>query len=353
MAYELQAILGRQAALERHRDRYRNAHVVPLNLGWAIIPLTFALRRELGRARTPGVWDASAVDEDFQRAMTAWLEEISRDDVVAYVAADMSPAYPDYGSQDAGVWRDGQMVLGPLHSRGQGAINQVLRFMGVPVDPAAREGDEFDTLGLGRHRKTEQWVEAAEALRGVAPRREVWRWVEGARPAGANPRPAAVRRLLALLARTAGRGTRAVSQQRAVERDGDWVLPVTGCTLTHCGLAHAAFSMHFNKPGVTVDVSIEGPTILHRPAHADVLLDPSADEEQLRPAFGLLGLTVKGAMAYATGRLEVHFADGSRLSVDPREDSEAWRVDSSRGLRMVATPGGGLAVWRERSGDGT
>jgi hypothetical protein len=111
--------------------------------------------------------------------------------------------------------------------------------------------------------------------------------------------------------------------------------------------------MTLPKPWVTVDVSIEGPAILHRPTYPDVLLDPRANEGQLHPAFGLLSATVTDAMAYATGRLDVHFADGSRLTVDPSEDAEAWEVHSSRGLRIVATPGGGLAVWRERSGDGT
>jgi Family of unknown function (DUF6188) len=349
VAYELRAILGRQAVLERRHDRYPHAHVVPLHLGWAIIPLGYALCRELGRARVPGVRDAAAAGQDSQRPLTAWLEELSRDDVVAYVEAEMHGAMVGGGGQDATVWRDGQIVFGPLHSSGQGAINQALRFMGIPADPAVGEGDEFATLGLGRHRKTEQWAEAEEARRGVAPRCQVWRWVERARPAAADRRPTVVRRLLALLARTTCRGTEAVSQLHVLERDGDWVLPVAGCILTQCHLAHAALLMILPKPGVTVSVSIEGLATLHRPAHPDVLLDPRADEEQVRPAFSLLGFAVKGAMAYASGRLELHFTDGSRLSVDPSVEAEAWAVHSSRGLRIVATPRG-LAVWQEHQG---
>jgi hypothetical protein len=80
VAYEIEAILGPQTVLERHRDRYRSAEVVPLELGWAIIPLTFDLRRELRRVREPGVWDSTAMGQDYQRRLTAWLEEISQDD---------------------------------------------------------------------------------------------------------------------------------------------------------------------------------------------------------------------------------------------------------------------------------
>jgi hypothetical protein len=352
VAYELHAILGRQAVLERHRDRYPHVYVVLLNLGWAIIPLTYAGCRELGRARVPGVRDAGVAGHDARRPLTAWLKEMSRDDVVAYVEAEMHGAMVGGGGQAATVWRDGQIVFGPLQSSGQGAINQALQFMGVPADPAVGGGDEFDTVGLGRHRNTEQWAAAEESRRGVVPRREVWRWVEGPGPAAADRRPGAVRRLLGLLARTAGQGNEAMRRQHVVDRNGDWILPIAGCTLTQCRLAHAALVLTLAKPGVTVSVSIEEPATLHRPAHPEVLLDPRAGEEQLRPAFGLLGLRVKGAMAYATGRLELHCTDGSRLSVDPSSEAEAWALYSSRGMRLVATPGG-LAVWREHQGRGT
>jgi hypothetical protein len=35
------------------------------------------------------------------------------------------------------------------------AINQALRALGLPADDGR---DEFDTLGLGKHRRTQDWV---------------------------------------------------------------------------------------------------------------------------------------------------------------------------------------------------
>ena len=39
------------------------------------------------------------------------------------------------------------------------SISQALRLIGVVTEQGM---DEFDTLGLGRHRETHQWVESAK-----------------------------------------------------------------------------------------------------------------------------------------------------------------------------------------------
>jgi hypothetical protein len=150
VAYYLHAIVGRLAVLERQRHRYSSAHVVPLTHGFAVIPLTSALRRELDPTAQDVGWDSSAMDED-RGQLIAWLEDISRDGAVAYIEALF---HGNAGSQEAMVWMDGEV---PLSSRASsGSINEALRFLGVPVDPS--QADEFDTLGLGRYRRTDQWV---------------------------------------------------------------------------------------------------------------------------------------------------------------------------------------------------
>ena len=153
MAFYLNAIVGSLAALQRQRDRYANARVIPLTHGFAIIPLTSNLRRELDPTAQDVGYDSSAIDEDSGQ-LTAWLQDISRDEAVAYVEAQF---FGDAGGQEAIVWRDGEVVLEPVKSSTYGPINEALRLLGVPIDPA--QSDEFDTLGLGRHRRTDQWVE--------------------------------------------------------------------------------------------------------------------------------------------------------------------------------------------------
>ncbi|SFU40531.1 hypothetical protein SAMN05216350_101781 [Polaromonas sp. YR568] len=59
------------------------------------------------------------------------------------------------GAQGATVFRDGTIVLGPKSAE-TGPINEALALLGVRVIAPAR--DEFETLGLDRHRHTEDWL---------------------------------------------------------------------------------------------------------------------------------------------------------------------------------------------------
>jgi hypothetical protein len=60
------------------------------------------------------------------------------------------------GGQGAAVFQDGEVTFGPQWGQ-IGTINQALRLLGVRVEPPA--DDEFDTVGLGRYRRTERWLE--------------------------------------------------------------------------------------------------------------------------------------------------------------------------------------------------
>jgi hypothetical protein len=75
------------------------------------------------------------------------------------------------GTQEAIGWQDGRLWYGPsgtcdieadlepgyhLISRFDGAINAGLRALGVK---ASNSQDEFETIGLTRHRRTEDWIE--------------------------------------------------------------------------------------------------------------------------------------------------------------------------------------------------
>jgi len=82
-----------------------------------------------------------------------WIRALSIGSAVAYVETEY---FAGEGFERAAVWRDGAPVLGPLD--GAGAINRALRFLGV-VAEAGRE--EFDVVGLGRHRSLEEWIHEA------------------------------------------------------------------------------------------------------------------------------------------------------------------------------------------------
>jgi len=62
------------------------------------------------------------------------------------------------GGQGAAVFQDGEIVFGPQWAD-TGPINRALGLLGVEVAPPAQ--DEFEAIGLHRHRDTEGWIEQA------------------------------------------------------------------------------------------------------------------------------------------------------------------------------------------------
>lgn len=62
------------------------------------------------------------------------------------------------GTQGAAVYSNGALVFGPKSAE-EGPINEALRVLGVS---AGSKRDEFEAVGLDRHRHTEDWLESAE-----------------------------------------------------------------------------------------------------------------------------------------------------------------------------------------------
>ncbi|MES2708552.1 MAG: hypothetical protein V4726_18305 [Verrucomicrobiota bacterium] len=145
MAYCLQAIIGAQQVLLRHGTEFQHAAVVMLAQGMAIIPLTDALYGEIGvGGEVDHFYKLSAHVEE-------WAERISHMAPVAYIEADF---FGGAGDQSAIAWVDGERIIGPLHT--DNAINEILHFLGARVNSPL---DEFDSVGLGRHRDTASWTD--------------------------------------------------------------------------------------------------------------------------------------------------------------------------------------------------
>lgn len=87
----------------------------------------------------------------FSRELELWMQRISLDTPVTYVEAEY---FGGVGCQNAIAWSKGKRVLGPLHANN--AIDQALKVLGVSATDTA--GDEFEALGLGKHRATESWL---------------------------------------------------------------------------------------------------------------------------------------------------------------------------------------------------
>jgi len=158
VSYELRALAGRceitaQAAPEAHGT------AVELPQGYGLLPITDHVLERLGGA------DTSPFGEVFwflSAGVEALARRISLAGDIAYVEAEF---FGGNGTQAMVLWRGGEVCLGPItaefpataqdpSSSPQWPFNRALRELGVDRGDAF---DEFDALGLGRWRHTDEW----------------------------------------------------------------------------------------------------------------------------------------------------------------------------------------------------
>jgi hypothetical protein len=162
VGYELRGIIAPARALRPLRA-FVNGVVVDLGQGLGLVPMTPALFDEIRRGDEAGLRFAPA--RLFPPRLDLLLAAWSVDDPLAYVEADY---FGGIGSQFAVAWHGGALVLGPLvltedepwPAPGWSPISQALRHLGVSV---GRHYDEFDAIGLGRHRSAQDWISAPPA----------------------------------------------------------------------------------------------------------------------------------------------------------------------------------------------
>ena len=137
-----------------------------------MIPITDQLRQSLD------TFDSShdKADPDKLNYLTppiaAWAARVSLDGPVAYMEAEF---FSGQGFQAAVVWHDRRVIFGPVVTSNEPddegkqppwlpldhwAIDRALRLLGVSAHGA---GDEFDALGLGAHRSTEEWLPQSDS----------------------------------------------------------------------------------------------------------------------------------------------------------------------------------------------
>jgi hypothetical protein len=156
--YCLQAIIATESVLRRFAGSVREVITVSLGQHLSLVPMTDALSDAITVAGAPeleGFWKAPLGLGDM-------LAACSVTGPVAYVEADY---FGGTGTQAAQVWDAGKAILGPLRqSEGDprpatgSPISQALRRLGATRGDCF---DEFDAVGLGRHRDTDDWLPPA------------------------------------------------------------------------------------------------------------------------------------------------------------------------------------------------
>lgn len=179
LRYELAAVLGRRAALQRIARAHPRARVVDLDVAdLALVPVvpqlavvTPAALCALGLEDLPGGTPSAATQraelltgpesgfEILTPGLAALIEAGSTVAPLAYVEADYVGRE---GRQASAVWQSGRLVVGPLllgprepFETSTAPISVALRAVGLRT--RARR-DVFLIAGLGRHRRTAEWV---------------------------------------------------------------------------------------------------------------------------------------------------------------------------------------------------
>ncbi|MBM7774501.1 hypothetical protein JOD54_004705 [Actinokineospora baliensis] len=159
MGYSLQAVIASEPVLRDLAGTIEQARIVPLGQHLSLLPMTDAF---FDAVAVPGAPEL----DGFQKAPPGFgsaLAACSSKGPTAYVEAEL---FGGQGTQTAQVYNDGKVILGPLHL----PEDQPFPATGSPISQALRRlgavkgehFDEFDAVGLGRHRDTNDWIAATD-----------------------------------------------------------------------------------------------------------------------------------------------------------------------------------------------
>ena len=155
MGHTVQGFIAKADILRDAARGLGAARVVLLEQGFAFLPNTDDLSDEIAGG-TPG---GKAPHEEFYKLSSALANfgaACSDRGAVAYVETDY---WGGEGEQAAVLWEGGEVIYEPERAR-LGPINDVLRQMGATRGDGL---DQFDAVGLGRHRSNDDWIEWARS----------------------------------------------------------------------------------------------------------------------------------------------------------------------------------------------
>ena len=145
MAYTLQAIISDEAMLRANCPKF--ASVIPLPQGKAMIPLCGEL---LEQSEIPFLPLIDGGRPEFDETLIKFVSPLVGRGKFVYVEAEF---FGGDGTQACVTWDDNGKSSSPTVAIN--AINTALKFLSVRIGD---HHDEFDSLGLGKHRGTEDWL---------------------------------------------------------------------------------------------------------------------------------------------------------------------------------------------------
>jgi hypothetical protein len=150
MGHHVTGLIAAEGLLQRFAARHGLHPPVSLPQDLAILPLTDEdIDRFVPASRSGHVAGFTYLSQPFATVM----RETSADGRIMYFETDY---FGGMGAQGAVVYDQGVCIFGP-ESGELGPINRALSLLGVKAAPFAR--DEFEAIGLHRHRSPESWLE--------------------------------------------------------------------------------------------------------------------------------------------------------------------------------------------------
>ncbi|MFO1487567.1 MAG: hypothetical protein U1F65_03730 [Verrucomicrobiota bacterium] len=148
MAYILESLISQVEILREGCRSIPKAKIIRLKCNLGLLPLTDDFFETIGGGDCGELMKLSEVVEDLAK-------ELSIKHPVIYAEAEY---FGGTGAQSAVVWSQGKRVLELI--RQEHSINRALNFLGVRIKD---KHDEFDEVGLGLCRCTEDWLKNPEA----------------------------------------------------------------------------------------------------------------------------------------------------------------------------------------------
>ena len=157
MGHSIEVFIGQTDQLKAGFEKIGHAHVLPLEQGFAMVPVTNELHDEIVVLFECPIGHPHEEFWKLTEGMAAFGRQLSDSMPVAYLETDY---FGGAGTQAAIAWQDGRIILGPQKTENEkslaaGAINKALQQIGVA---RIEDKDAFDSLRLGRHRSNEAWL---------------------------------------------------------------------------------------------------------------------------------------------------------------------------------------------------
>jgi len=154
--HEVEALIAEQDVLVQSVSSLRGAVTCPLAQGLALLPITEAFEKELAASR-PTAPRLKPAGHSISDALLDLAVEISYRAPVVFISTYY---FGGRGGQHALMWDKGDLQLSRATLNDDrvwpnSPISEALRMIGVVAEGGM---DEFDTVGLGRYRRTDRWT---------------------------------------------------------------------------------------------------------------------------------------------------------------------------------------------------